>query len=142
MRQRALEDGKLTPLGRQLAQLPIDPRLGRMVLEAERNGCLREVLIIASALAIQDPRERPYARAAAADRAQFGDELRVARAVEHDPGDIWDATLATLGELVERLDGEPVAALGITNQRETTVVWDRRTGRPRHRARGVGFRLK
>jgi glycerol kinase len=54
--------------------------------------------------------------------------------VEHDPGDIWDATLATLGELVERLDGEAVAALGITNQRETTVVWDRRTGRPRHRA--------
>jgi glycerol kinase len=54
--------------------------------------------------------------------------------VEHDPADIWDATVATLGELVGRLDGEPVAALGITNQRETTVVWDRRTGRPRHRA--------
>ncbi len=54
--------------------------------------------------------------------------------VEHDPDDIWDATQATLAELVARLDGEPVAAVGITNQRETTVVWDRRTGRPRHRA--------
>src|SRR6185369_10431751 len=49
---RALENGELT-------QLPIDPRLGRMVLEAERNGCLHEVLVIAAALSIQDPRERP-----------------------------------------------------------------------------------
>src|SRR5215510_2451480 len=56
--------------------------------------------------------------------------------VEHDPEDIWDATVATLADLVTRLDavGETVAAVGITNQRETTVVWDRRTGRPLHRA--------
>jgi glycerol kinase len=54
--------------------------------------------------------------------------------VEHDADDIWDATEATLAELVARLDGEPIAAVGVTNQRETTVVWDRRTGRPRHRA--------
>src|SRR4029453_10764697 len=56
--------------------------------------------------------------------------------VEHDPVDIWDATVAPLGELVPRpdADGETVAALGITNQRETTVVWDRRTGPPLHRA--------
>ena len=54
--------------------------------------------------------------------------------VEHDPDDIWDATRSTLAELIERLDGEPVAALGLTNQRETAVVWDRRTGRPLHRA--------
>ena len=50
---------QLTPLGRQLAQLPVDPRLGRMVLEADRNGCVREVMVIAAALSIQDPRERP-----------------------------------------------------------------------------------
>ncbi|TWP49512.1 ATP-dependent RNA helicase HrpA [Lentzea tibetensis] len=50
---------KLTPVGRKLAQLPVDPRLGRMVLEADTNGCLREVMIIAAALSIQDPRERP-----------------------------------------------------------------------------------
>jgi glycerol kinase len=54
--------------------------------------------------------------------------------VEHDPGEIWKATTATLADLLERLDGEAVAAVGITNQRETTVVWDRRTGRPLHRA--------
>jgi glycerol kinase len=54
--------------------------------------------------------------------------------VEHDPDDIWSATEATLAELLGRLEGEQVAAVGITNQRETVVAWDRRTGRPRHRA--------
>jgi glycerol kinase len=54
--------------------------------------------------------------------------------VEHDPDDIWAATEATLAELLTTLDGEAVAAVGITNQRETVVVWDRRTGRARHRA--------
>ena len=49
----------LTKAGRRLAQLPVDPRLGRMVLEAEERGCLPEVLVITSALSIQDPRERP-----------------------------------------------------------------------------------
>jgi ATP-dependent helicase HrpA len=49
----------LTPIGRQLATLPVDPRLGRMVLAASGNGCLHEVMIIAAALSIQDPRERP-----------------------------------------------------------------------------------
>ncbi len=50
---------RLTKVGRDLARLPVDPRLGRMVLEADRLGCVREVLVIASALSIQDPRERP-----------------------------------------------------------------------------------
>ena len=54
--------------------------------------------------------------------------------VEHDPRHIWDATTATLAELVARLDGETVAAVGITNQRETVVAWDRRTGAPLHTA--------
>jgi ATP-dependent helicase HrpA len=53
---------RLTPLGRSLAQLPLDPRLGRMVLEAQRHGCVREVMVIAAALSIQDPRERPTDR--------------------------------------------------------------------------------
>jgi ATP-dependent helicase HrpA len=57
----------LTPLGRRLAQLPLDPRLGRMVLAAEGNGCVREVMVIAAALSIQDPRERPVDSRAAAD---------------------------------------------------------------------------
>jgi glycerol kinase len=54
--------------------------------------------------------------------------------VEHDPDDIWQAVTATLDELLSGLDHPAVAAIGITDQRETTVVWDRRTGRPQHRA--------
>jgi ATP-dependent helicase HrpA len=55
----AFRAGRITPLGRKLARLPVDPRIGRMILEADKNGCSREVLIIAAALSIQDPRERP-----------------------------------------------------------------------------------
>lgn len=62
-------DKRLTPVGRKLAQLPVDPRLARMVLEADRQGCTREVLIIASALSIQDPRERPSDKQQQADQA-------------------------------------------------------------------------
>jgi ATP-dependent RNA helicase HrpA len=57
----------LTGIGRKLARLPVDPRLGRMILEADRNGCVSEVLIIAAALSIQDPRERPAETRDAAD---------------------------------------------------------------------------
>ncbi len=60
---------RLTPLGRRLARLPVDPRLGRMVLEADREGCVAEVLVIAAALSIQDPRERPIDKQQAADEA-------------------------------------------------------------------------
>ncbi len=49
----------LTPLGRRLAALPVDPRLGRMILDAGERGCLHEVMVVAAALSIQDPRERP-----------------------------------------------------------------------------------
>jgi ATP-dependent helicase HrpA len=66
----------LTPLGRKLARLPIDPRFGRMVLEADRLDCLREVIVIAAALSIQDPRERPTEQRAHADQlhARFTDK--------------------------------------------------------------------
>ncbi len=57
----------LTPSGRQLAQLPVDPRLARMVLEAQRFGCVREAMIITAALSIQDPRERPVEKQQASD---------------------------------------------------------------------------
>ncbi len=60
---------RLTRVGRRLARLPIDPRLGRMVLEADRHGCAREVLVVAAALSIQDPRERP------ADQREEADAL-------------------------------------------------------------------
>lgn len=59
---------RLTPIGRKLARLPIDPRLARMVIEAPRLGCLKEVMVIASALSIQDPRERP------SDKQQSSDD--------------------------------------------------------------------
>ena len=67
---------KLTPIGRQLADLPLDPRIGRILLAAKDQQALREVTIIASALATQDPRERPLEQAQAADQAhlQFADE--------------------------------------------------------------------
>ena len=58
---------RLTGIGRDLARLPIDPRLGRMLLEAERLGCASEVLVIVAALSIQDVRERPAEHQAAAD---------------------------------------------------------------------------
>ncbi len=61
--------GKLTEVGRRMARLPVDPRLARMVLAAADHGCLEEILVVAAALAIQDPRERP------ADRQQQADQM-------------------------------------------------------------------
>jgi ATP-dependent helicase HrpA len=65
----------LTARGRELASLPLDPRVGRIVLAARENGCIAEGLVIASALSVPDPRERPLERAQAADQAhlQFRD---------------------------------------------------------------------
>ena len=72
----AFDDAKrLTATGRQLAQLPVDPRIARMIVEAGRQGCAREVLVIAAALSIPDPRERPLDQQQAADasHARFAD---------------------------------------------------------------------
>ena len=60
---------ELTPTGHELAKLPLDPKIGRMILAARQEGCLAEMVVIASALAAQDPRERPADAAAAADQA-------------------------------------------------------------------------
>ncbi|MBW8363709.1 MAG: ATP-dependent RNA helicase HrpA [Rhizobium sp.] len=70
------EQGGLTKIGTQLARLPLDPRIARMLLAAEQQRCVREVLIIASALSVQDPRDRPMERAQAADEKHklFADE--------------------------------------------------------------------
>jgi ATP-dependent helicase HrpA len=67
---------RLTDIGRQLAQLPVDPRLGRMVVEAHRNGVLADVLVITAAMSIQDPRERPVDKQQAADtmHRRFADD--------------------------------------------------------------------
>ena len=70
------EANDLTATGRRLARFPIDPRVARMILAAERENCLAEVLVIAAVLEVDDPRERPFERAEAADRAhaRFHDE--------------------------------------------------------------------
>ncbi len=70
------EANELTPLGKELARLPLDPRVGRMILEARQRGALDEVLVIASALSVQDVRERPMEAQAQADQAhaKFDDE--------------------------------------------------------------------
>ena len=67
---------KVTKLGQSLARLPVDPRIGRMLIAGAGNGCLREVLVIAAALSVQDPRERPAEKRQEADEAHamFGDE--------------------------------------------------------------------
>ena len=70
------EDNALTATGRELARLPLDPRVGRMLIAARAEGCLEQLLVIAAALSVQDPRERPLARQGAADErhAKFADE--------------------------------------------------------------------
>jgi ATP-dependent helicase HrpA len=84
---------RLTEVGRKLSRLPLDPRLGRMILEAARNGCVREVLIITAALSIIDPRERP------ADARQAADEMHARFA---EPGSDFLAYLNLWDYLRER----------------------------------------
>ncbi|MCS3902709.1 ATP-dependent helicase HrpA [Methylohalomonas lacus] len=74
--KKAISGGKLTPIGRQLAKLPLDPSFGRMLLAAGDMQCLNEALIIVSGLSIQDPRERPLETQQKADQShqQFRDE--------------------------------------------------------------------
>ncbi|MGB9713220.1 MAG: ATP-dependent RNA helicase HrpA, partial [Dissulfurimicrobium hydrothermale] len=61
--------GRITPMGRLMARLPLDPRIARIIIQAERENALREAIIVAAALGIQDPRERPAEKEAQADRA-------------------------------------------------------------------------
>jgi ATP-dependent helicase HrpA len=70
------EANELTPIGKELSRLPLDPRVGRMILEARHRNALDEVLIIASALSVQDVRDRPLEAQAQADQqhAKFDDE--------------------------------------------------------------------
>jgi len=70
------ERRELTAIGRRLSRLPVDPRIGRIVLAGDEENCLHEILIVAAALEIQDPRDRPYDRREAADEAhaRFADD--------------------------------------------------------------------
>ncbi|MEM9185325.1 MAG: ATP-dependent RNA helicase HrpA, partial [Planctomycetota bacterium] len=69
------DEGKLTPLGESVGKMPVDPRVGRMIVAADAEGCLAEVLVIAAALETQDPRERPAEKqeAAEASHQRFAD---------------------------------------------------------------------
>jgi ATP-dependent helicase HrpA len=85
----------LTPLGRELARLPVDPAMGRMILESRRENALREVIIIAAGLSVQDPRERPMDQPGAADAAHrrfvdpTSDFLTLLKLWEFT-ADVWD----------------------------------------------------
>ena len=70
------ESNELTDVGRELARLPLDPRVGRMLIAARAESCLEQLLVIAAALSVQDPRERPLAKQGVADErhAKFADE--------------------------------------------------------------------
>lgn len=83
---------RLTPVGRQLSTLPVDPRLARMLVAAQQNQSLRELIIITSALAVQDPRERPAEKQQAADQCH--------RALYHEDSDFL--TLVNLWEAYEQ----------------------------------------
>ncbi|KOR31269.1 ATP-dependent helicase HrpA [Achromatium sp. WMS2] len=86
------QDNKITPLGHQLARLPTDPRIGRMLLAAAKNNCLAEVSIIAAALSIQDPRDRPL------DNQEAADQIHAT--FNHNESDFL--TLVNLWQFLER----------------------------------------
>lgn len=94
------EADQLTDIGRSLARLPVDPRIGRMIIEADREHCLTEVLIIAAALEVRDPRERPHEHQQAADEAH--------RKFTHEASDflsflkLWDQFEAWDDELTRK----------------------------------------
>ena len=90
-------EGTITAVGREIARLPIDPRLGRMLVQAREEGCVPDMLVIAAALATQDPRVRPADKAGEAD---------IAHAVLRDPSSdflgilkLWDAWQGKLAEV-------------------------------------------
>jgi ATP-dependent helicase HrpA len=95
----AFDGNRLTRVGRQLARLPVDPRMARMVVEAASRGCLAEVLVIVAALSIQDPRERPL------DAQQQADEMHARFAEPASDLLAWLNLWSYLGEQQKALSG-------------------------------------
>ena len=104
------EANELTPIGRELAKLPLDPRVGRMILEARSREALHEVLIIASALSVQDVRDRPLEAQQAADekhrkfddeRSEFMGYLKLWKWIEEGRGHHGHADAAKAGQKVD-----------------------------------------
>jgi len=112
----------LTTRGRELARLPLDPRVGRILQAARDNGCVAEALVIASALAVPDPRERPFERAQAADQAHL--RFRDERSDFLSLLALWDFFADALAEklshrrLVERCRTHFVSYLRLTEWRD------------------------
>ncbi|MGR6806533.1 ATP-dependent RNA helicase HrpA [Sphaerotilus natans] len=104
------EANELTPIGRELAKLPLDPRVGRMILEARSREALHEVLVIASALSVQDVRDRPLEAQQAADekhkkfddeRSEFMGYLKLWKWIEEGRGNHGHADAAKAGQKVD-----------------------------------------
>ncbi|GAA3916293.1 DUF3418 domain-containing protein [Luteimonas lutimaris] len=96
----AVDDGRrLTPIGRTMAKLPVDVKLARMLVAAHAHGCLREMLVIASFLGIQDPRERPADQRAAADTAHA--QFRDAKSEFLGIVKLWDAYRAAHEDMTQ-----------------------------------------
>ncbi len=133
---------RLTPLGRRLVQLPVDPRLGRMVLAAGDNGCVDEVLVIAAALSIQDPRERPVEHREAADAAH----ARFARAPGRQSGSDFLAWLSLWRYLAQQQKTSSSSRFRKLCRAEylnylRVREWQDLYGQLRAAARGVGIRV-
>jgi ATP-dependent helicase HrpA len=127
---------RLTGAGRKLARLPVDPRLGRMILEAAQHGCVREVLIITAALSIQDPRERP------ADAREAADALHARFA---EPGSDFLAFLTLWDYLNDQQRELSASAFGRMCRREylhylRVREWQDVYGQLRQAAASVGIR--
>jgi ATP-dependent helicase HrpA len=126
---------RLTEVGRKLAELPVDPRLGRMIVEAGRNGCAHEVLIITAALSIQDPRERP---------ADFREAADAAHARFAEPGSDFLALLRLWDYLRDRQDELSASAFRRMCRREylhylRVREWQDVFGQLREAARDLGI---
>jgi ATP-dependent helicase HrpA len=129
-------DGTITELGRRLAKLPLDPRIGRMILAADAEGCVREVLVLAAALSIPDPRERPADRedAARQQHARFADETSDFNSYLHLWRYLSDQRRALSGSAFRRMcRGEFLHYLRIRE-------WQDLTGQLRSIARDLGIR--
>ena len=129
-------EGTITDLGRRLAKLPLDPRIGRMILAADAEGCVREVLVLAAALSIPDPRERPSDREEAAKQkhARFTDETSDFNSYLH----LW----RYLGEQRRTLSGSAFRKMCKAEFLHYLRIreWQDLTGQLRSIARDLGIR--
>lgn len=130
-------DHKILSMGRQLAQLPIDPSLGRILLEAKQQNCLAEILVIISALSISDPKDRPLDKAQQADQAhlQF-----------HDPKSGFMGFLKLWMAFKKEVKGRPSKALRIFCQKNFLSFMRMREWQELHKQllqiiKELGFRL-